>query len=452
MLRVHLVRPRDHVKATDDQLAVPQNRLAGLIQPAVAAVPVRALRQDRDLPLRVDLADGVVREIRDEDIVPAVDANSVRRPHLGANHLGWEVRRGHRRGEIGLGENRVAGHAALGVERDLVQRAVPKVAHQQIASAVERQAVGAVLAVPVKRDKRDQQVRIVQRIRHGHLFVVQPKAIHAADQQPVVPADFGQQADRDVNVAAVDANAVGVTDAVGHDGGAHDPSVANPQPQQPALIQFAVRSVAGRPVLIVADIQIAVGSEGDAHRTRSTGLGQRRYVDPRGHAALAIHADQAARPPGVGKVGTGHHQVPFRVDRHAVGCGTRVRQRHQQLRAQATFLSRGPRDEESTEQRAPDQAAGQIRSWSNHRCVPWGCRSCWRPFQRNSTAAVRQAYRNPTSPHPPHLECARLVSLSVASKRRLSPDEVLTVTALQIHTAHPASTRLRVPTEHWNRG
>ena len=353
--RVDLVLADHHVETSGDKLPVPDDHFAGLIQTAVGAVRVGALRQDRDFALRVDAANGVVREVGHVDVVVLVNPDPVDRPHLRLNHLLLEPGVGHGRVEVGLGEHGAAGHAAIGGERHFVQGAVAEVAHEQIPAAVEGEPIGAVLAVAVGGHEADQQVLVVQRIVDGDVLVVQPEAIDTADQQAVFPPDLGHHADRHVHVAAADADAVGMADRVGDDRGLLDLSVADAQPEQPALIDLTVLAVARRPVLVVGHVQIAVRAEGESHRRRAARLGVGGHGKPGLHFQIGRDLDQTRRLARIGIIGTRDHQVAVAVDRHAIRRGARIRQRDQQsrhLQPSRDFLAVQwrPRDQEHRHQ------------------------------------------------------------------------------------------------------
>ena len=230
---------------------------------------------------------------------------------------------------IGPGEDRVARHVAGGVEGDLVNRAVAEIADVQVALAVEDDAVQAVLAELVLGAEAGNHVLVFESIRDLDIFVVQAETVDRTDQQARRVLDLRHQAFGDVQKVAVDAGAVGMFHALGHHRAGFQLVVLDPQAQHAAPGEARA---AAFPALVVADVEIAVRPEGEAHRAGDAGLGQGRDLHPLPHLVVLADLDQTCLLGRVGKVGTGHHQVAVGGDFHAVRRDAEIRQADEEFR------------------------------------------------------------------------------------------------------------------------
>ena len=159
---------------------------------------------------------------------------------------------------------------------------------------------------------------------------------------------------------------VGVFHALGHHRAGFQLVVLDPQPEHAALGEARA---AAFPALVVADVNIAVRPEGQAHRAGDAGLGQGRNLDPLPHLVVLADLDQAGLLGRVGKVGTGHHQVAVRGDFHAVRRDAEFRQADEEFRGlQGGSLGRGVGGVTGPERKEPSQGQGKQRLFGKATC------------------------------------------------------------------------------------
>ena len=107
-----------------------------------------------------------------------------------------------------------------------------------------------------------------------------------------------------------------------------DPVVPDSQPQDAALENELGSS---RPPLVVADVEVPVGSEGDAHGKRVSGLLKNRYIDPLPDVPALIDFQKTAWFGEVGEIRAGKYEVAFGIDGHSVRCARVLRQFREEL-------------------------------------------------------------------------------------------------------------------------
>ena len=143
-------------QAGDDDLVPPDDGLAGLVQLPLEPVRVRGNRHAPHCAVGGNAGDGVGGEVGHIDVAVLVDAHAVG---------GLEV------GRV-LGPEDVLLHAAVGLEGDLVDRAVAEVADVEVAVMVKDNAVHAILALgAVVADNMEHPNGI--RIRGDYMYVTQ---------------------------------------------------------------------------------------------------------------------------------------------------------------------------------------------------------------------------------------------------------------------------------------
>ena len=159
------------------------------------------------------------------------------------------------------------------VEGQLVDLAIAEVANEQVALAIEDDAIQAVLRELVLGDEAGQKVGVVQGIIHLDIPAVRGKTVDRADHQAVGPLDLGQLGYGNVHLAVAQPQSVGVADPLGHHGSLDQLVAIQAQAQDAALVDLAIGSVSGGPVLVVDHIQLALRAELDSHGARPAGLG-----------------------------------------------------------------------------------------------------------------------------------------------------------------------------------
>ena len=265
-----------------------------------------------DRAVGADDPDGVGSGVSHVEIVRGVPAHTVAIDHPAR----------------GLGEDVVGLHVTVRAECDFVNHAVAEQADEEVAMAVELDAVGSEAPVVVQALERGDDVRVVlERGLELDVLFIKPKPQHRAGQGLRFHL---QRRLRDIDVAAVDGDAVGHIEPAGnehhlvHFAGSHD------QPPE-----------AGRLVLVlheqhVGQVEITRGRGGNAHGSDAVNAfgqaGVRRGklvellcpvggADPHQHRRLGF----------VVEVGNGHDDAVVLQERHAVGGVAIVRQRDEQL-------------------------------------------------------------------------------------------------------------------------
>ena len=228
------VHVRDHDRVAANQA------LAGLIQRALSLVlDVAVLAQRRDASVRADRLHGIGGRVGHVQLVGA----QVARHSVAGLH------------ERRLREELVRLDVAGRVELDLVHHAVAEKAHEQVALAVEGDAVGPESPVLLRALEGSDDVRIVrQRGLELHVLLIQLESQHRAPHRRMETLD--QHRLGDVDVVAADGGAVGHVETLGHEDHLLHLAVFDHQPPHAGLLVLVLH------VLHVGQVQVAGGRHG----------------------------------------------------------------------------------------------------------------------------------------------------------------------------------------------